>query len=129
MHVVLPPPRCRRYLARRSQCFLARKQHDSEHTDRLQQRLDTIRREKMDFADRADQAIVGLGGQVFIGGGSAGTAGGVKVTTACVLLASRLAAARGLIPTGSRKPTCVLWAPAPPWVQAPWCRRTSSRTA
>ena len=30
--------------------------HDSEHTDRLQQRLDTIRREKMDFADRADIA-------------------------------------------------------------------------
>lgn len=31
-------------------------QHDSEHTYRLQQRLDTIRREKMDFADRADIA-------------------------------------------------------------------------
>lgn len=30
--------------------------HDSEHTHRLQQRLDTIRREKMDFADRADIA-------------------------------------------------------------------------
>lgn len=30
--------------------------HDSEHTYRLQQRLDTIRREKMDFADRADIA-------------------------------------------------------------------------
>ncbi len=28
----------------------------SVHTDRLQQRLDTIRREKMDFADRADIA-------------------------------------------------------------------------
>lgn len=34
----------------------AAEQHDSEHTDRLQQRLDTIRREKMDFADRADIA-------------------------------------------------------------------------
>ena len=31
--------------------------HDSEHTHKLQQRLDTIRREKMDFADRADIAI------------------------------------------------------------------------
>ena len=31
-------------------------QHDSEHTYRLQQRLDTIRREKMDWADRADIA-------------------------------------------------------------------------
>lgn len=31
-------------------------QRDSEHTYRLQQRLDTIRREKMDFADRADIA-------------------------------------------------------------------------
>ena len=30
--------------------------HDSEHTYSLQQRLDTIRREKMDFADRADIA-------------------------------------------------------------------------
>ncbi|OFK64770.1 MobF family relaxase [Corynebacterium sp. HMSC074A09] len=30
--------------------------HDSEHTYRLQQRLDTIRREKMDWADRADIA-------------------------------------------------------------------------
>ena len=34
----------------------AAEQHDSEHTYRLQQRLDTIRREKMDFADRADIA-------------------------------------------------------------------------
>ena len=31
-------------------------QHDSEHAQNLQQRLDTIRREKMDFADRADIA-------------------------------------------------------------------------
>lgn len=31
-------------------------QHDNDHTQRLQQRLDTIRREKMDFADRADIA-------------------------------------------------------------------------
>ena len=31
-------------------------QHDSEHAHKLQQRLDTIRREKMDFADRADIA-------------------------------------------------------------------------
>ncbi|MDK8833765.1 hypothetical protein [Corynebacterium striatum] len=31
-------------------------QHDSEHAQRLQQRLDTIRREKMDWADRADIA-------------------------------------------------------------------------
>ncbi|MGV0351873.1 MobF family relaxase [Corynebacterium guaraldiae] len=30
--------------------------HDSEHTYSLQQRLDSIRREKMDFADRADIA-------------------------------------------------------------------------
>lgn len=30
--------------------------HDNDHTQRLQQRLDTIRREKMDFADRADIA-------------------------------------------------------------------------
>jgi len=29
-------------------------QHDSEHAHKLQQRLDTIRREKMDWADRAD---------------------------------------------------------------------------
>ena len=34
----------------------AAQQYDSEHTDRLQQRLDTIRREKMDWADRADIA-------------------------------------------------------------------------
>ena len=34
----------------------AAEHHDSEHTYRLQQRLDTIRREKMDFADRADIA-------------------------------------------------------------------------
>ena len=34
----------------------AAEQHDSEHTDRLQQRLDTLRREKMDWADRADIA-------------------------------------------------------------------------
>ena len=31
-------------------------QHDSEHAHKLQQRLDTIRREKMDWADRADIA-------------------------------------------------------------------------
>ena len=31
-------------------------QHDNDHTQRLQQHLDTIRREKMDFADRADIA-------------------------------------------------------------------------
>ncbi|MDU5328972.1 hypothetical protein [Corynebacterium sp.] len=31
-------------------------QHDNDHTQRLQQRLDTIRREKMDFADHADIA-------------------------------------------------------------------------
>ncbi|MCG7277325.1 hypothetical protein [Corynebacterium singulare] len=30
--------------------------HDSEHTHKLQQHLDSIRREKMDFADRADIA-------------------------------------------------------------------------
>ena len=31
-------------------------QHDSEHAQNLQQRLDTIRRDKMDWADRADIA-------------------------------------------------------------------------
>ena len=31
-------------------------QHDSEHAHKLQQRLDTIRRDKMDWADRADIA-------------------------------------------------------------------------
>ena len=31
-------------------------QHDSEHVHNLQQRLDSIRREKMDWADRADIA-------------------------------------------------------------------------
>lgn len=31
-------------------------QHDSEHAHNLQQRLDTIRRDKMDWADRADIA-------------------------------------------------------------------------